>query len=146
MIEEKFMSHIDNIIARIPSMDKRSRSSLRENIGKTLEENADDSDAHRVLAALNALEATLDTSPPLQVTGLLAWEKRPHEKQFTFRAFRGDRVVGAIFKSANHSSSDKNVYSVEIHGQQLPGQFHHIKDARVAGEAAFVEQCDGDDS
>ncbi|MEQ9568485.1 MAG: hypothetical protein RLN85_22180, partial [Pseudomonadales bacterium] len=59
------------------------------------------------------------------------------------RAFFGDRNVGRILKRANHSGTEKDVYSVEILGELLPGVWHHIADARAAGEAAFAEQHGG---
>ncbi len=134
------MSHIDTIIARIPSMDARARAILRDNAGNNLKKNPDDSDARRVLDALNAFDDANDKPQSLKVTGLLAWEKRPHEKIYNFRAFHEGRVVGRIFKRADHSSTEKDVYTVEINDLQIPGQFHNIKDARAVGEAAFVEQ------
>lgn len=70
-------------------------------------------------------------------TGLLSWEKRRHGEA-TCRAFHEDRVVGRIFKRANHSGTEKDVYFVEILGQELPRDFHYIDDARAAGEAAFA--------
>lgn len=134
------MSHIDSIITRIPSMDAKSRANLRENARNKLKISPEDRSARRVLDALNTFEDADDRPQRLEVTGLLEWEKRPHNKQFTFRAFHEGRVVGKIFKRANHSTTEKDVYSVEILSQQLPGKFHHIKDARTAGEAAFAEQ------
>lgn len=134
------MSHIDTIIARIPSMNANSHANLRNNIGNTLKKTPDDSDASRVLDALDAFEDANDKPQRLEVTGLLAWEKRPREKQYTFRAFHEELVVGRIYKRADHSSTEKDVYSVKICGEHLPEQFHHIKDARAAGEAAYIEQ------
>lgn len=63
-------------------------------------------------------------------------------QQFTFPHHGGD-VVGRLFKRADHSSVEKDVYSVEINGVTLPGAFHHIRDARVAGERAFAASRDG---
>lgn len=134
------MSHIDAIIDRIPSMNAKSRANLRENIGSTLTKEPEDESACRILDALNAFEEASAKPQRLEVTGLLGWEKRPHNKQFTFRAFHKGRVVGKIFKRANHSGTEKDVYTVEILEQLLPRKFHHIKDARTAGEAAFAEQ------
>jgi len=134
------MNRIDTIIDRIPSMNVRSRANLRENLANTMKKAPEDESACRVLDALNAFEEADDRPQRLEKTGFLDWEKRPQNKQFTFRAFHEDRIVGKIFKRANHSGTEKDVYTVEILEQQLPGKFHHIKDARAAGEAAFVEQ------
>lgn len=133
------MSHVDAIISRIPSMNAKSRANLRENIGRTLAKTPEDESACRILDALNAFEEADAEPQRLEVTGLLGWEKRPHTKTFTFRGFYEGRVVGQIFKRANHSGTEKDVYTVEILEQLLPGKFHRIKDARVAGEVAFVE-------
>lgn len=134
------MSRIDNIIARIPSMNPKSRANLRENAKSKLKEAHDDKDADRVLSALYAFEDADGRPQHLEVTGMLAWEKGIHNKLSTFRAFHEDRVVGTIFKRANHSGIETDVYTVEILQQQLSRKFHHIKDARTAGEVAFVEQ------
>ncbi len=134
------MSRIDNIIARIPFMDPKALANLRDNAQNTLKNALDDKDANRVLSALDAFEDADDRPQRLKVNGLLEWEKRPHNKQFIFRAFHEGRVVGKIFKRANHSGTEKDVYTVEILELQLSGKFHHIKDARAAGEIAFVEQ------
>lgn len=134
------MNRIDIIIDRIPSMNARSRANLRENLANTLKRAPVDESACRVLDALNAVEEADDRPQRLEKTGLLEWEKRPHNNRFTFRAFNEGRIVGKVFKRANHSGTEKDVYSVEILEQQLPGKFHHIKEARAAGEAAFAEQ------
>ncbi len=68
---------------------------------------------------------------------MLSWEKH-RAGQATFRAFHGGEVVGRIFKRADHSSVEKDVYSVEILGEVLPGSFQHIRDAREAGEQAYA--------
>lgn len=133
------MSDIKAIIDRIPCMNAKSRANLRENIAKTLANTPEDESACRILDALNAFEEADAEPQRLEVTGLLGWEKRPHTKTFTFRGFYEGRVVGQILKRANHSGTEKDVYTVDILEQLLPGKFHHIKDARVAGEAAFGE-------
>ncbi|MGK7654963.1 hypothetical protein ACSQ76_22000 [Roseovarius sp. B08] len=133
------MSHIESTIARIPFMDARARARLRKNAEDNLQKKPED--AHRVLQELDAFEDVNSQPQNLEKTGLLGWEKRPPDyKIYSFRAFHEGRVVGTIFKRANHSTTEKDVYSVEILSQQLPGKFHHIKDARAAGESAFAEQ------
>lgn len=113
------MTQIDATIARIPGMTAQSRATLRRNA-----------------------EAGRAKPSELEVTGLLSWEKH-RAGQATFRAFHGTEVVGRIFKRADHSSVEKDVYSVEIDGVTLPGAFHHIRDAREAGERAFAARRDG---
>lgn len=138
------MSNIEKILARIPSMDARARTRLRKNAQAKLKLNLGNEDARRVIDVLDELEKANFQPQNLVKTGLLSWEKRPLEKKiFSFRAFHEDCVVGWIHKRANHSSTEKDVYSVEILGQTIPGQFHFIADARAAGEAAFTEQNQG---
>lgn len=133
------MNRIDTIIDRIPSMNARSRANLRENLANTMKKAPEDESACRVLDALNAFEEADDRPQRFKKTGLLDWETCSHNKQFTFRAFHEGRIVGKIFKRANHSGTEKDVYTVEILKQQLSEKFHHIKDARAAGEAAFAQ-------
>ena len=90
-----------------------------------------------MIAALNAFDGARPRASALDVTGLLAWKKHRHGEA-TFRAYHGDDAVGRIFKRADHSMTETNVYSVEILGNQVSGTFHHIRDAREAGECAFV--------
>ncbi len=137
------MTHqIDATIARIPGMTAQSRATLRRNAEAPLAKSPEDAAARRILDALDAFEAGRTKPSELEVTGLLSWEKhRPG--QATLRAFCGAEIVGRIFKRADHSSVEKDVYSVEINGVSLPGAFHHIKDAREAGERAFGASRDG---
>ena len=134
------MNRIDTIIDRIPSKNAKSRTNLRENIANKLKKAPKDESACRVLDALNAFEASDDRPERLEKTGLLEWEKRPHNKQLTFRAFHEGLIVGKIFKRANHSGTEKDVYTIEILEQKIPGKFHHIRDARAKGEEVFSEQ------
>lgn len=131
------MSHIDITIARIPTMTAKSRATLRKNAEHKRAKTPGDEDARRILEALDAFEGDRTKSADLEVTGLLSWE-RHRAGQATFRAFRGDEVIGHIFKRADHSMTEKDVYSVEILEETLPGAFHHIRDAREAGEKAFA--------
>jgi hypothetical protein len=136
------MTHqIDATIARIPGMTAQSCAALRRNAEADLAKSPDDAAARRLLDALDAFEAGRAKPTELEVTGLLSWEKH-RAGQATFRAFHGAEVVGRIFKRADHSSVEKDVYSVEIDGVTLPGAFHHIRDAREAGERAFAASRD----
>ena len=130
-------------IARIPLMDSKKRASTRKNAENKLKEAPDNEDARRILAALDAFE-----DPPRMVsTGLLKWELQPREqKKYKFHAFHDDHEVGYIFKDKNHTSMGKHVYQVVINDQALEEQFHHIKDARVAGEVAFSARNAGTNS
>jgi hypothetical protein len=130
------MTHIDATIARIPTMTIPSRAALRRNAEAAFAKSPDNTYAQRLLDALDAFAAGRAKPSELEVTGLLAWEKH-RAAQAAFRAFHGTEIVGCIFKRADHSSVEKDVYTVEIDGETLPDAFHHIKDAREAGERAF---------
>ncbi len=136
------MSHIEKVIARIPSMDARARAALRRNAEDKLAALPENANAQRVLDELDTIESSLPKNSKYDVTGLLAWEKYQMGEATPFRAFYGDQVVGRIMKRANHSGADKDVYSVEILERVIPGVWHHIADARAAGEAAFLELRD----
>ena len=137
------MTHqIDATIARIPGMTAQSRATLRRNAEAVLVKSSEDAAPRRLLDALDAFEAGRTKPSELEATGLLSWEKH-RAGQATFQAFHGGDVVGRLFKRADHSSVEKDVYSVEINGVTLPGAFHHIRDARVAGERAFAASRDG---
>jgi hypothetical protein len=136
------MTQTDATIARIPGMTAQSRAALRRNAEAALAKSPDDGTARRLLDAIDTFEAGRAKPSELEVTGLLSWEKH-RDGQATFRAFHGTEVVGRIFKRADHSSVEKDVYAVEINGVTLPGAFHHIRDAREAGERAFAASRDG---
>ena len=135
------MTQIDTTIARIPGMTAKSRAALRRNAEAALAKSSEDAAARRILDALDAFETERTKPSQLEVTGLLSWEKH-RAGQATFRAFHGAEIVGRIFKRADHSSLEKDVYAVEINGVTLPGGFHHIRDARAAGERAFAASRD----
>lgn len=136
------MTQTDATIARIPGTTAQSRAALRRNAEAALVKSPDGAAARRLLEALDAFEAGRTKPTELEVTGLLSWEKH-RAGQATFRAFHGTEVVGRIFKRADHSSVEKDVYSVEINRVTLPGAFHHIRDAREAGERTFAASRDG---
>jgi len=131
------MTHVDATIAYIPGMTAKSRVTLRRNAEAALAKSPENAEARRLLDALEAFEAERAKPSELEVTGLLAWEKHQHG-QATFRAFHGAEIVGRIFKRADHSMVEKDVYEVQINGVTLRGAFHHIRDAREAGEQAFA--------
>lgn len=137
------MSHVDETISRIPRMMLRERVSWRQKAGCVLEKKPDDIDALRLLDALQVFEADEFKPASLEVTGLLAWEKYQRGTETPFRAFHGNRVVGRIIKRATHTSTRKQVYSVEILGQNLAGAWQNISDAREAGEATYSRMQSG---
>lgn len=134
------MTHIDNTIARIPDMAAKERASWLRKAKNALTKKSDNADALRLLDALTAFETDQVKPMSLDVTGLLAWEKYQQGNETPFRGFHGDRVVGRIIKRATHTGTRKNVYSVEILGQVLTGAWQNIRDAREAGEIAYVTQ------
>lgn len=136
------MTHIEATIVRIPTMTAISRVALRRNAEASLKKSPENADARRILDALDAFEVESAKPSELEVIGLLSWEKH-RAGHATFRAFHGAAVVGRIFKRADHSSVEKDVYSLEINGEAIPAAFHHIRDAREAGEQAFAARRDG---
>lgn len=132
------MNHIDKFISRIPSMDANARTATRRNAENTLKKSPDSLDARRIIDVLDALDASQPKAERFDITGLLAWEKYQRGAPTTVRAFFGDQLVGRIIKRANHSGTEKDVYSVEILGQRLAGNWHHIAHARAAGEASWT--------
>lgn len=134
------MNHIDKFITRIPSMDAKARAATRRNAENILKKSPDSLDARRIIDVLDSLDASQPKAERFDISGLLAWEKYQRGATTTVRAFFGDQLVGRIIKRANHSGTEKDVYSVEILGEQLAGNWHYIADARAAGEASFAEK------
>lgn len=133
-------NNIDRIIEKIPMMEAKARAALRQNADEILKKTPESEDAQRVIDALDAFDKGRPKAERFDITGLLAWEKYQKGEATPFRAFYGDQVVGRIIKNANHSGTEKDVYSVEILGHVIPGAWHHISDARLAGETAFRER------
>lgn len=133
------MTPIETTIARIPSMSSKERATFRKNAETSLRKRPEYTDAQRLLDALDAFDAGREKASELDVTGLLSWEKH-RAGQAVFRAFHQGVEVGRIFKRADHSLIEKDVYSMEIGGIALAGAFHHIRDAREAGERAYAAQ------
>lgn len=133
------MSHIDRIIAQIPTMKSKARSSWRNKADAVLTKRPDDVEALRLRSALDAFEANQPAAASLHKTGELAWEGYDRGEETAFRAFHGNLVVGCVIKHATHTANRKQVYSVEILGKALSGKWENISDARAAGEAAYVE-------
>jgi hypothetical protein len=133
------MSHIEKTIVRLPSMNAKDRATLRGNAMAVLARKPGDKDARRLLEAIDAIEAAKPKAAEFEVTGLLSWEKY-RAGESTFRAFHNETVVARIFMRANHSDNDKEVYSLEVLGQEIHGAFHHIRDARAAGEREFASR------
>jgi hypothetical protein len=131
------MSYIDTIIAQIPAMKSKERSSWRNKADAALKKSRDDADALRLLSSLDVFEAKQPDAASLHKTGDLAWERYVRGDETPFRAFHGDLVVGRIIKHATHTANRKQVYSVEILGKTLNGKWESISDARNAGEAAY---------
>lgn len=135
------MSNIEKTIARLPGMNAKAPAIMRVNINAVLARKPGDADARRLLEALDAMEAARPKTAEFEVTGHLSWEKH-RSGEGTFRAFHGENVVGRIFKRADHTSLDKEVYSLEILGKAVSGAFHHIRDARAAGEREYASRRD----
>jgi hypothetical protein len=55
-----------------------------------------------------------------------------------FRGFHEGQIVATIFMHANHTNTDKDVYSLEVDGRERPGRFAAIEEARRMGETIFT--------
>ena len=134
------MTRIEGIVASIPDMASDKRARFRQSADRVLAKNSDDADARRLLEALDKFESNL---PQKRISsGHLEWDSSLSGSN-KFQAYYGDKVVGYIFKDSNHSNANKDVYSVWLHNQQLPGKFRFIEEARKAGEDAFSKKGKG---
>ena len=98
------MTQIENLKAKIPSMDAKAKSRLRQNASSILSRNPGDANAREILEFLNAEEATQPRGDRYDVTGLLSWETYRSD-QSVFRAFHEDDVVGRIFMRGMQESA-----------------------------------------
>ena len=130
-------SHIDSVIARIPAMTAKESDVWRDKARNVLSKKPFDPDAKRLIAALGdpptpvALESWIST-------GLIAWEPGGNERP-TCLGFADGIPVARIFKNATHTANRKDVYAVEVMGAAMPERFHHIGDARQAGENVLLQ-------
>jgi hypothetical protein len=107
-------------VAFSPGCSTRSDHILtRGDVEAALVKSPEDEAARRIRDALDAFESARTRPSEREVTGLLSWEKH-RAGQATFRAFHGAEVVGRIFKRADHSAVEKDVYAVEVNGVTLP--------------------------
>lgn len=125
-------SHIDSVIARIPTMTAKERDVWRDKARNVLSKKASDSDAKRLIAALG------DAPTPVALvswisTGLISWQPGGNDRS-TCLGFADGIPVARIFKNATHTANRKAVYSVEVMGAALPHRLEYIGDARQAGE------------
>ena len=130
-------SHIDSVIARIPTMSAKERDVWRDKARNVLSKKPVDPDAKRLIAAIG------DPSTPAAVeslisTGLIAWEPGGNDRP-TCLGYVGAIPVARIFKNATHTANRKEVYTVEVMGATLPDRLHYIGDARKAGENELRE-------
>lgn len=132
------MGHIDSVVERIPGMSRKERLEWRGKALAQLKRSPGNSDAVRLLAALDLADETA-SSASLVSTGLLEWEKHDAGES-SFRAYYNGQCVGKIFKRNNHSNADKEVYSVEIRGEVVADGVHRIANARRSGEEAFRQK------
>lgn len=134
---------IKHIIASLSQRSKNELKDMRNKAKEVLRKNRDDTDAHTLLQALDANEAPpgdANEAPPRRVcTGLIYWDPHGH---LTHSLGRDDKmhVVAKLTKRKNHThtADDKDIYRVEVLGEQISGgPFRKINAARDAAEAAY---------
>lgn len=130
--------HIDAAIARIAHMTTKERAQWQEKARRVLSRKPRDPDADRLMIAIANASSQIPAESWIS-TGRIAWEPGGNERPICLGF--ADRVqVAQIFKNATHTASRRDVYAVEVLGASLPDRFHHIGDARLAGEREFLAQ------
>lgn len=130
--------HIDATIARIAQMTTKEQAQWQEKARRVLSRKPGDPDAERLMIAIADASAQIPAESWIS-TGLIAWEPGGNDRP-TCHGFADGVQVARIFKNATHTASRKDVYALEVLGASLPDRFHHIGDARLAGEREFLAQ------
>lgn len=127
---------IEKLLAGLPGLSEAKLKLRLENARRPAMRGRED--AARLEAAILA-ELAGRRRARLKPEGGLWWE--PHDADFPhFHGYadaEGTRAVATILKRSPHKGDDKEVYSVEVMGEAIPGTFHHVADARVAGSTAW---------
>ena len=131
------MSNIRKIIDSLPAKTPKARTIMRENINERLEKDPEDRQAIRLLGVLDDIETSKKQERSRkQDAECLKWNNHDHGKTKKFAYYRG-KEIGRIFQISNHSNRIKFVYRVVILDNELPDLFHHVEEARKAGEQEF---------
>lgn len=130
--------HIDATIARIAQMTTKERAQWREKARRVLSRKPGDPDAKRLIIAIANASSQIPAESWIS-TGQIAWEPGGNDRPVCL-GFADGVQVARIFKNATHTAIRKNIYAVEVLGASLPDRFHHIGDARLAGEREFLAQ------
>lgn len=108
------------------------------NANRVLTSDPMNADAKRLRTAIEE-ELARRKSGNRKKVGALWWE--PHDPDvpefFAYETADSTSPVAAIFKSDTHTAIRKEVYSVRIGDQDLPGLFSEIEMARRAGSEAW---------
>lgn len=127
---------IDKLLADLPQKTDAQLEVLLANARRPAQRGRPE--AFRLEAAILAENSRRKLARLAQIGGLW-WE--PHDAGFPqFHGYAdagASRCVATILKRTTHKGHDKQVYSVEVLGNPLPGHFHHVAEARTAGSAAW---------
>jgi hypothetical protein len=99
-----------------------------------LDKQPNDQDAQRLLAALGDHILEADGTQRRIRVGEIDWE--PYSISGC-RGFVGSDQIARIFVDATHTSTRKDVYSLEVLGALSARRFNHIADARQAAWQAY---------
>jgi len=125
----------------ISGLGKDSAQTLKvrlSNAKRVLGNDPTNVDAIRLLTAIEE-ELTHRKSANRKKVGALWWEPRDRDfpECFAYETLDSTVPVATIFKSNTHTATRKEVYSVRIRDQDLPGLFSEIEMARRAGSEAW---------
>lgn len=125
---------IERRIAELPGKTDAQLQVLLENARRPAQRGPE---AARLEAAILA-ECARRRLARLKPEGGLWWEPFAGFPQIHgYADASASRRVATILKRTTHKGHDKEVYTVEVLGQPVPGRFHHVAEARAAGSAAW---------
>lgn len=111
------------------------------NANRVLNKDPQHLQATRLRGALTEELARCKVSNRTRVGPLWSEPHDPDVAELFAYAEAGSTIpVAAIFKSATHTATRKNVYSVRIGDHTLAGQFAEVAQARRAGSEAWEER------
>lgn len=133
--------NIEKTINDLPNTETRKLKDLMVNANRVLSKDPKHLQAGHLRDALIEELARRKVSSRTRV-GPLWWE--PHDPDlaefFAYAEAQSTIPVAAIFKSATHTATRKDVYSVRIGDHTLAGQFAEVAQARRAGSEAWKER------
>ncbi len=131
---------IEKIILELPQASVKALKDRLTNVKQALVRNPDYSDAIRLGQAIRSELSRRKLGNRIKV-GPLWWEPADPDVSEFFAYDMADTMVpvATIFKSDTHTAMRKDVYSVQIGGNELGERFAEVADARKAGSEAWSE-------